>query len=364
MNVKKEALNKYFVDESTFVTVGKKGSVVCIEARNTARFLLRLKKISQLCGMFDECLELPKLYSDVKHDFKVEKRQCKNLIKILLGVHTADFLKLEAHFPEHTFCPYTEALLEAMKEYRYFEIISYRELYKSLTNEQVVLLKDMIKKVRAVLNSKGFKSKVSNHERAARKNASSSWSYVKNLFQNYARMLVVRIDFHYREQFARGKEKIPFDEAKKHRDKLLRSMRYRKEFKYLVGMIWKVEYTPMKGYHIHGLLFFDGNKRCKIFPICKGIHEFWRDEVTSGRGYAFAVDPGVHKYKYPFVGMVRYDEEKKMKGLKLAIEYMAKVDFLAKLNVPGRLFGRKVIKPIQGKKRGRPRLQNTNTYAA
>lgn len=179
-------------------------------------------------------------------------------------------------------------------------------------------------------------------------------TYGQNLCCGYAKLLVVRIDFHYHESLYIPGCDASYAEVVAHRNKLLRSMRYRKEFNGLVGMIWKVEYAPIKGYHMHGLFFFDGNKRCKTYMVHQEVKEFWNKEVTEGKGYVYAVDPK-KPYKYPFVGIVTCYDKEKLKGLKYAIQYLTKVDFLVKLNVPGRVFGKKVNKPIKGKKRGRPR---------
>lgn len=360
MRINRNDLNDHFVDQSTIVTKNKFGLVLNADARRVAQFLIKLRKVAQLCGMYEQGLEIPTGRANTKGIFNVEKSQCKNLIKILLRFQPSDFERLRETYPDHRFCPYTEALLSALMEHKYSEIIYYWMTFGKLLDDHVLSMEKIVLSVRDKVTGKEFKAAVSQHERAANKNSREAWKYIRNLFRRYARLLVVRVDFHYRGEFSQGTEKITYEEAREHRTKLLRSMRYRKEFKSLAGMIWKVEYAPIKGYHVHGIFFYDGNKRKNLYPVWVGLSNFWVHEVTKGKGYTYAVDPKIHNYKYPCIGMMEYHEGDKLKGLRYAVEYLAKVDYLARLNVPGRLFGRMVVKPSQGKKLGRPRLRESS----
>lgn len=354
MKLSRSELESFFVYDASAIENESGGIAFSLDAKKSAEFLTKLRNVSRLCQVHSGGLNRPKSRKDVKYRILTRKEESKNLLRILLGLRLGQFYELEDAYPKHKFCPYVTTLWSAMEEYDFFGLLGRLENKKPIDDDDVEVLERIVDRVKSKTRSREFKEEVLRHERSAKKNYREAWRYVCGLFDRYAKLLVIRIDFHYHEDLYKPGCDTSYVEVTAHRDKLLRSMRYRKEFNGLVGMIWKVEYAPIKGYHMHGLFFFDGNKRCKTYSIHQEINNFWSQEVTKGKGYVYAVDPK-KPYKYPFVGMVRCYDKEKLKGLKYAIQYLTKIDFMAKLNVPGRVFGKTVNKPKAGKKRGRPR---------
>jgi hypothetical protein len=139
------------------------------------------------------------------------------------------------------------------------------------------------------------------------------------LFERYARLMVIRLDFDYHkaiftddeleqalDEAVRRKEsdladylsgadismsraiegRITLDEVQKDRDRFFGNMKGKPSlFKHLVGYVWRIEYTRIAGYHMHVMLFFDGAYVQKHEYYAQEIGCYWRDVVTEGRSY-------------------------------------------------------------------------------
>lgn len=51
-----------------------------------------------------------------------------------------------------------------------------------------------------------------------------------------------------------------------------------------VGYVWKLEYGPEKGYHMHLLVFFDGSMVRKDQALAYLIGKYWSGEHTVPKG--------------------------------------------------------------------------------
>jgi len=199
------------------------------------------------------------------------------------------------------------------------------------------------------------------YEKNLRQNTNSSTDYIDGLFRRYARLLVLRVDFSYRNQnrYSITEKEIHEDypQTKIDREHFFRNMRSNTLFDHLLGYVWKLEYGLNKGFHYHLIFFYDGSKVQQDINRAKMIGEYWQTTITQGRGIYFNCNAKQDQYKYPGIGIVNYYDDKLRVNLIKAATYLTKSDYYASVIVlgEGRTFGKGQIKHKTSNRRGRPR---------
>lgn len=168
--------------------------------------------------------------------------------------------------------------------------------------------------------------------------------YIRNLFNAYSRLLVIRIDLGYQQQ-----QRIDYAAFRADMDYLLRLIPIHPIFKDLAGYIWKLEHGNDKGYHVHLLLLYDGAQRKSDYYIAMQVGEFWQKDITLGRGLYFNCNTKEQKeqYHYCYLGVVHRDEQPKIDCMiEQGVKYLVKTDEYLRLTKPDnrRTLGRGVIK--------------------
>lgn len=247
-------------------------------------------------------------------------------------------------------------------------------------------LNDRVASLRKDLQSPYTAVSVDNHNRAYRSNLASLSGYVSDLFKRYSRLLVVRLDFGYKQGLSLNplmaqcqavvssrpeygvsfppahSSLIPFVgiyQIRQHRNALLNFIRraYGDNF---CGFAWKLEYGARKGYHFHVVLFFNGAKLCRDVAIGALIGNHWNNVITAGQGNYYNCNANGHRYRHPCIGSQSWNTPGLQEGLDYLCAYLMKPDFYARLELGAsqRTFG-KGGSPLNGwadqPRRGRPR---------
>lgn len=214
----------------------------------------------------------------------------------------------------------------------------------------------MLRRFREDAQSIAYKRQLRNFQRAASKNLAGALSYVDNLFEHHARLLVVRVDQSWRKNLVKNKT-ISTSIARLHRQLLFKRVQSHPLFQHCLGYIWKLEYGQYKGFHYHTCFFFDGSKVRGDITLARSIGELWEKEVTDGQGLYFNCNAIASTYARSGIGYIDYTDHAKRAVLKEAIGYIAKVDTAVRLSLPQgvRTFGRGEFILRKDKTRGRPR---------
>lgn len=136
-------------------------------------------------------------------------------------------------------------------------------------------------------------------------------------------------------------------------------------FDNVVGYIAKMEYGQSRGHHFHVILFMDGQKVKSDQFIVQEVGKYWRDVVMKGRG-AFhncnqkIFGSGMYAYKRVGIGMINHTDFEKRNVLKKdVLGYMTKREQLVRADVSGkkfRVFSRGSLRDDgRERKLGRPR---------
>ncbi|EML5752890.1 inovirus-type Gp2 protein [Citrobacter freundii] len=218
------------------------------------------------------------------------------------------------------------------------------------------VINSLLKRFWEEAHSVAHKRQLRNFQRAASKNLAGALSYVDNLFEHHARLLVIRVDLSWQKDMARNKT-ISADLVRLHRRRLFKRVPSLPMFKHCLGYIWKLEYGQYKGFHYHTCFFFDGSQVRGDITLARRIGEYWKREITGGQGLYFNCNAIASTYPESGIGRIHYTDLEKRKVLQKVISYIAKVDTAVRLSLPegARTFGRGECIVQIGEKRGRSR---------
>lgn len=214
------------------------------------------------------------------------------------------------------------------------------------------------------------------------------------LFRDYARLMVIRLDFNYHKAIFTDKEveqlcaeaveqkecdladylagsdispqgtiegRIALEEVQKDRKRFFANMKGKPSlFKHLVGYVWRIEYTRGAGYHMHVMLFFDGEHVEKHEYYAQEIGCYWRDVITQGRGYFENCNRKKSDYGDNWaLGRIDHWDRAKRDRLRKAMQYFCKTSQIVQV-VPYpkcRLFQTVIIRRQRKGAGGRPRTR-------
>lgn len=215
------------------------------------------------------------------------------------------------------------------------------------------------------------------------------------LFHEYSRLMVIRLDFDYHKatfteeeveklyaealerkerdmaEFLDGSDisapgtiegRIALEEVQKDRKRFFANMKGKPSlFKHLVGYVWRIEYTRGAGYHMHVMLFFNGEFVDKHEYYAQEIGYYWRDVITEGRGYFENCNLKKSSYGDAWaLGQIDHWDGAKRDRLRKAMEYFCKTSQVV-LVVPYpkcRLFQTVILRRQRKGAGGRPRTRS------
>ena len=156
-----------------------------------------------------------------------------------------------------------------------------RDHFRYLTVEQVLSIATMT--ALHALKDSDLKRKHSDRRYEVKDRHSKLNAYVRKLIIRYPKLLVVRVDYAYKDE---SQYLIGIDDVYRH----LRSLNRRKEgnelFNHLVGSAWAIEQGQNKGYHIHAVYFFNGNRCQRDMYYAKELGKLW-EAATHQLGYHY-----------------------------------------------------------------------------
>ncbi|KEY59868.1 inovirus-type Gp2 protein [Serratia sp. DD3] len=215
-------------------------------------------------------------------------------------------------------------------------------------------LNTFIRQFRSGLKTPSHKRQSRQYQRAASKNLCGALRYTDALFEQHARLLIVRVDLSYRNE---TKTTITTELARQHRQRFFKNLQAHRLFQACVGYVWKLEYGRYRGFHYHLLVFYDGARVRQDVTLARLLGEYWRDVITAGAGHYHNCNADKARYRFPGIGLLHYTDTAKRQGLNIAVRYLCKVDTYARLALPNgaRSFGRGEMAQPSAVRRGRPR---------
>ncbi|AER57002.1 hypothetical protein DSC_11790 [Pseudoxanthomonas spadix BD-a59] len=198
------------------------------------------------------------------------------------------------------------------------------------------IIESTVASIRTACRTQEYKNEVDNYKRNEEKNIISCCEYLAAQFQRRAQLLILRIDLYFRPPF---KGWGYTREADRHYAKLLRALRENRIVPDVLGYISKREDGIDRGIHFHALIVLDGHKHRDAANLTRMVGEDWVHRCGHG-DYEDGVDVGetgkkdkasyfncytrMDQYRFNGLGLIHPTDADKLRGLRLAIEYMCK----------------------------------------
>lgn len=197
------------------------------------------------------------------------------------------------------------------------------------------------------------RKRLNNLRRVEKRNQRSIATYINSLFAQYARLLFIRLDIGYREAHYHRLTAENTTHDLRHYLSVIQ-----RQFKHLVGYIWKIEYGIDRRFHFHLTFIFNGAEHQQDVSLGKALGKQW-EAITDGQGNYYNCNSRRVQYQEwgtDGIGMVHYADTDKQALLLKALGYLTKPDeqILAILPAGRRTFGR-MERPTARSRGGRPR---------
>lgn len=188
-----------------------------------------------------------------------------------------------------------------------------------------------------------FRRRVRDYERCAKNNSVGMNELVDSIFNKHSKVLVLRVDFGYSLRYMHSLAGVVCSErVRRDMASFIKDLNKGVLKRGLLGYMWKLEFGPVKQFHYHCMFFLNGSKFQQDIVIAKKLGEHWKNSVTKGDGVYFNCNVDKDAYPYPALGEKLRSDPEGIIAVKKAAEYLVKLDWLARPNLPSgrRTFGR------------------------
>lgn len=198
-----------------------------------------------------------------------------------------------------------------------------------------------------------------NNNKKTNRRLESTKKYIDDLSKKYSKLNIVRVDLGYTKEDSKS---ITFEDASKDLNKMLNNTRSKPTvFGEMIGYITKKELGEDKGVHIHVAIIYNGNIVREDITKAQQIGEYWKNNITKGKGVFHNCSK--NEYKNKAVGVIDYKDEEKRKIFdEKVLTYLCKdeqsINSL-KTNIKDRAFTRGIA-PKKKSNAGRPRSVNND----
>lgn len=162
--------------------------------------------------------------------------------------------------------------------------------------------------------------------------------YLNQVLHRYARTLLLRVDLHYHRYPSMP---VTIERLIRDKNRFLQGIQDHSLFQHCIGYCWRLEQGRSKGFHIHTLFCFRGDRVKSDYHKAHEIGAYW-NELTQPLGYFYNCNAQPERYQYPVLGCLHRDGlPQHAEGLTHLMAYFAKGDQRLRLYPPRtRSFGR------------------------
>lgn len=197
-------------------------------------------------------------------------------------------------------------------------------------------------------------------------------TYIDDLFVDYSKLLVVRVDLGYQACEA---DKITFERAHRDIQRFINRRKWHACFKHCIGYVIGRERGTSsikenggngRGYHFHCFILFDGQKEKNGVELAKQVIDYWQNRIVNSprtpneeriKTWFCNCNARESDYRYNGIGMVSHSDELKRWNMIFAMIYLTKNSQGLGDDVPPgtRALTKGQYKPRKLETRGRPR---------
>ena len=290
---------------------------------------------------------------------------CEELKLLKFMAQVCDFYDLLAD--KLRFHPYVDAVT-TLGDRRLGNLLNCNHLYTNTSRQGVTFdfvthaqLAEIIGTYLETIRSADVAKRIDNIQKGVRENAKSIENHFGSLIKKHDTLLVIRINLCYQ---ARLKDvgrlsHIELSDAISDRKCFLAEID--KRYPDWLGYVWKLEFAPMKGYHYHCILYFNGESLRADGVSSLALASLWKNITSERRGITFLCNLHKDKYVYPAICTIHYSEKEKINNFWFLAKYLSKDDLFSSVRRDGRRMGKNQVKSST-EKRGRPRKKLTDEF--
>jgi hypothetical protein len=261
--------------------------------------------------------------------------------------------EFKARHRRHAFNPWIRVMVAALRRWHpghRFDLMASRI---HISAEDQKRLDQVTSFVRGICQSHAFDRKLQDERRLALQNYRSACNYMISLFARYSRLLIVRVDLYYTGD---GREEAWTVEAHDSFERFVRMLRCGRIVPDVLGYLTSREAGAERGIHFHMLVVMDGHKYRDADGYTRKIGERWvKDYAGPGGGTYYNCYARRHEHEFNGLGQVHLSDWRKLIGLRRAMLYMTKAEYLIKPKGCGEKNFRRGLVKFAGVKLGAPR---------
>lgn len=281
----------------------------------------------------------------------IDRRQSTKLVNALDTV--CDYFY--CHEEVSSAHPTVALFLTHMREVYGLHLIHERSLDSDVGDELARDINNALYAFLRAFKSQAHRKRLNDLKRVQSRNQRSISTYVNSLFDQHAKLLVIRLDIGYREAYY---DQLTLDLVTNDLRCYLR--RVQNNYPALIGYIWKLEYGVDRRFHTHITFIFNGAIHQRDISLSRALGGLWED-ITDNNGIYYNCQVRREEYQRwgtDGIGMVHYSDTVKRIHLINALSYLTKLDtqILAILPAGRRTFGR-MERPSRQPRLGRPRRE-------
>ena len=271
--------------------------------------------------------------------FKITKNSIFYKDKLVMGL-------IESIWSEFINEPFVALDLSLFKRSRsaaaYALLTLYAHMSKSLLRPNQGYFVDDQKAIQSILHclikvfhDPTFISKSDSARRNQQKTRDSLFGYALDLKEIYPKLMVIRVDFGYKQAVSRTN--LPLQRIEDDWEQLLWYIKIKFSDSF-AGYAVKFEHGESKGLHAHSVFFLNGNVVRTDARIARIFGEYWESEVTQGLGVHFNCNTSDYKATLKVCGLGTFtgQEPAFRDGIWIIADYLSKPDVVVRLMLPER----------------------------
>lgn len=220
-------------------------------------------------------------------------QQSGSIVEVLDIIHLLEQLS-DSFLENRKLHPLITCFQQTLSRYDLYCRVHNGAIISSDATNTAIMLNRLVSEYRDEVSKSAFRQELRKYQRNPVKNLKGIANYIRHLFNQHARLLVIRLDLAWGKVHSGS---ITPEIAKQQRQQLLRNMKRNRIFRHVLGTVWKLEYGADRGFHYHTLFFLDGNKARSDINICAQFGEYWTSVITEGKGTYFNCNARPERYE-------------------------------------------------------------------
>lgn len=256
----------------------------------------------------------------------------------LLSTLQTDVPGIRACFSNHEFSPRFELLV---KHARARGLDHWLSIINAISAEEVTKACDILDGLVSALREEGrrtsFKAQLHRFQRSAGKNNLSLYRYLRKTLIRQTKINVRRYDLSYQKEGVSPMLKaysMTYQEAKEHREALIKAVRKNLIGRHLIGYAWKMEHSAERGFLHHLLLVLEEASLEEQVLVDAALKEAW-NEVTKTKGLLIDCSALYPSCKSIGIGPIDSNDNEALATFRKICLYMTQIDNCIKLSLPG-----------------------------